>query len=320
MAQGVLNYGGDQPSTGALQDHFIAEVFKPAMTRSVLANYAKKIMTEGNSFSIPSFETLELPSSIDRSDELSAFGVDKLVLDGRVINHVLRGRAMEITETMVNRNRNVYDIISIAREQLSQQMQRGIERIVKEAMDDTPIDVVFTGLASQSVTTTGTPTASATNNLNVYQCQYLSLLMRDTYAVPVLPELGAYAGVFRGDAFLSLRNDARWDAYYEGVPAGLRGFLVGQVADIALFHQDDEEILSNSLGTNSDVSEGLVFGQDACWFGMVSPFQFYEDMGQVAANDFGTKKYLWYKADAAAAIPSTSTNKRRVRVAHITSA
>lgn len=317
----MLTYDGSMPSTPtALQDHFITEVFKPAMRNSVLAQFCKKIRVNGASMNIPSYSKLGVKSSIDRANEQSNFTQSELSLDGKKVDMQLRGHAMVISETMSERNVGVYDIININRDELRQEMKTQIEKIVKQAMDNTPLDYVASGLTSASVTTSGTPTASALYNLNVYHAQRLSLLGADTYAIPKISSFGKYAAVFRGEAFLSLRNDSRWEGYYEGVPEGLKGLVVGEIADLRLFHHDDEEVLSNSIGTNSDVSEGLIFGQDSCWFGMIKPFQFYEDFGQTAANLYGTKRHLWYKADVAADIPSDSANKRRVRVIHWTSA
>lgn len=315
-----MTWASSQPSSPSeLQNFFITEVYRPADRQSLLAQFAKRIMVDGESMAIPSYEKLAVKSSINRPSESSDFSESSLTLDGKRVSMQLKGHAILLNETLINRNKSIYDIINIVKGELQQEMKVQIEEIVKEAMDDTPLKVSLTGLTNFTTATNGTASGTALYNVNIHHLERMALLLTDTYAVPRLN--GSYHGVFRGEAILSLRSDSRFQAAHEGLPAYLQEFQVANVAGIKLYHHIESSVLSNSLGAGG-LSEGLVFGANPCWFGMVSPFQIYMDYAELQANRYGTKKALWYKADCAAGVPfpEDAAEKYRTSVIHVTSA
>lgn len=321
MAIGAHTYAGDTPSTPtAIQDHFLGEVFKPAMRDMVnLARFSKKQKISGLSYNLPSYKKLEVASSVERTSEDAEFRLARVEFDGKTADLKLQGQAIELDETFRKRNLGVMDVISILKDELQQDMALQLDKLHKSALDNGKLILTPTGYSSQQVDVNGTASQAAANNLSVYHYQYLSLLAKDSYAIPFIQGLNAYAYVTRGKACFALRRDPEFQAIHQGVPSYLQGMLVAQVGDVKIYETNEEELFVDNLGTNSDVAEGVLLGDDSMRMFFNSPFEIFMDQNKVAANHFGTKEYLWYKADLNVMIPTDSVEKRRIRHIRVTS-
>lgn len=322
MAIGSHLYSGSTPSSPtAIQDHFLGEVFKPAMRDLVnLARFSKKQKITGLSYNLPSYKKLEIATNVERTSEDADFRLARVEFDGKTADLALQGNAIELDETFRKRNMGVMDVISILRDELQQDMALQLDKLHKSALDNGKLIMTPTGYSSQQVDVNGTASQSAANNLSVYHYEYLNLLARDKYGIPMISQLGGYAYITRGQATFALRRDPEFQAIHQGVPSYLEKSKVAQIGDIKIFETNEEELFVDNLGTNSDVAEGVLLGEDSMRMFFNSPFEVFIDQQKIAANHFGTKEYIWYKADLNVMIPTDSVEKRRIRHIRVTSA
>lgn len=325
MATGIHTYAGSTPaSPTAIQNHFLGQIAMPAARDyAALSQFSKKELITGSSYNVPSYKKIEVPTTADvtRAEDPTNFRLSRVELDGKSGSLALFGEAMELDEAFRKRNMGVIDIMKIMEDELRQSMGLRLEILHKAALDTGNLVMTPTGSASQQVDVNGTASQAAAVNLSVYHYQYLSLLAGDTYAIPGIRSLGGnYAYFSRGEAFFALQRDPEYQARHEGVPSSLSNFLVAQVGKVKLFHTPEEQLFANNLGTNSDVAEGVLLGEDCLRMYMNSPFQVFIDQQKSAANTFGTKEYLWYKGDLGVITPTDSVEKRRIRHIRVTSA
>ena len=321
MAIGSHTYAGSTPtSPAAIQSHFISEVFQPAMRGLVdLARFSKKVEITGKTYNIPSYKKLDIADSVVRGSEDAEFRLSRVEFDGKSADLSLQGNAIEFDNTFVSRNAGVMDVISILKDELQQEMKLQLDKIHKNALDAGNLIMTPTGYASQQVDVGGTPSQAAAANLSVYHFQYLRLLAGDTYAIPMIKQLGAYAYLTRGKACFALKRDPEFQAFHQGIPSQLQKGLVAEIDGIKIYENNEEELFLDNLGTNSDVAEGVLLGDEAMHMFYNGMFNVVMDRGEVAANHFGTKGYIYYKADLGVTLPTNSVEKRRVRHIRVTS-
>lgn len=322
MAIGSHTYANSTPSTPtAIQNHFLGEIAVPARRDyTLISQFAKDAKITGASYNVPSFKKLDIPTSVERANENDDFQVSRVEFDGKSASLSQFGHAMELDKTFIRRNLGVIDVLKILEDELRQDMGLRLEKICKSALDGGKLIFTPTGYASQQVDVNGTASQAAANNLSVYHYQYLELLASDTYAIPMINSMGAWPYLTRGGAVFSLKRDPELQAVYQGVPEYLQKYNVGKIGNIQIFQSPEEELFSSTLGTNSNVSEGVLLGEDCLRMFYTSPFQLKMDMGETAANHYAQKGYLWYDADLNVMIPTDSVEKRRIRHIRVTSA
>jgi hypothetical protein len=322
MATGSHTYANSTPSSPtAIQNHFLGQIAIPARRDyTLISQFAKNEKITGSSYNIPSFKKLDIPASVERANENDDFQVSRVEFDGKTKSLAQFGHAMELDHTFIRRNLGVIDVLNILEDELRQDMGLRLEKICKSALDEGKLIMTPTGAATQQVDANGTASQAAANNLNVYHFQYLELLASDTYAIPYLNSMGCYAYLTRGGAMFNLLQDSRFIEVHRGLPEYLLKSSVGQIGGIKIFKSPEEELFSSTLGTDQNVSEGVLLGEDCLRMFYTSPFQLKVDMGDTAANFYGQKGYLWYDADLNVTIPTDSVEKRRIRHIRVTSA
>lgn len=322
MATGTHTYKNSTPdSPTAIKNHFLGEIAIPAKREyTLISQFAKSEKITGESYNVPSFKKLDVPNSVERVNEDSDFQISKVEFDGKTKSLAQFGEAMVLNKTFLRRNMGVIQVLDILKEELRQNMGLRLEKIAKSALDEGKLIMTPTGASAQQVDTNGTASQAAANNLNIYHFQYLQLLAQDTYAIPMIKSLGAYAYLTRGNALFNLMQDSRMISLHDGVPGYLKKFGVKQIGDIQIYSSPEEELFSSTLGTNSDVAEGVLLGNDCLRMFYSSPFELKVDLGDTAANHYGQEGYIWYDADLNCMIPTDSVEKRRIRHIRVTSA
>lgn len=310
-------FWADSPSTGAYREHEVAEVFKPAAFASVLFNLSeKRRVASGQSLTIPSYANLTMPSSTSLAED-ELIPVSKLTISAKTIAMGAHGRAVVIGDLAVNRS--PIDVLQAHKEELSLMMQRELEAVIGGVLDDMPVKYVPTGVASQTITTNGTAGAAALNNLNIYHLRYISDYLSDTLRVPFHKKFGSYVGVFRGNAIRSIQEDPEFTEIHQGRPEAFASINCGKIADIVLMKHNDGNVLLNNVGTNSDVSEGFIVGDQPVLFGFIEQIRLIYDFSEGVSTDFGRRKYIAWKGDYGAGLFSDSANAGLVRGLHVTS-
>lgn len=319
MSDTPLNWGGDAPSTGAFQSHVVAEVFAPAAFDAQFYQLVdKKVLPSGEELTIPSFSNMSLPSSTSVG-EMERLPTIKLNLNSKVIQANEKGLKTVITYQM--KRRSPIDVLMASKGELQLLMTRELERVSKEALDDTPIKYVATSASAQNITTNGTASGTIASNPNIYHLRRISTYMQDNLRVPFHPQFGSYAGVFRYSAIENIMNDADFIEIHRGLPEdALRKVSVKKIADISVIGYNDGSVLSGSLGASSNLSEGLILGAKAACFVHQDMPQMYYDFAASDYSDFGRFNYLGWRGNFGCGLFNDSANAGEARSVHWTTA
>lgn len=301
----------DAPS-GAYEDHIVDDVFRQASFNTVLFRYATlKKVDSGQSLTVPSIDILDSPTSAALNED-EYIPLDKLTVTSKAIYPEERGRGVKLSNQVIRRS--PIDILGEHRRRIEDQMTRDLDLVVKRAMDDTLVDYVANSATGQAITTTGTPVASATDNPNFYHMRFLAGYMRDDLRIPPLAD-GSLVAIFRLNGVQSLRDDTEFTEFHRGDAAEMKQYGVGSIEGFKVVSTNHSDALSNDLA-GAGVSEGLLFGAEACYFAFLDRpsihFDFREDYGRF-------KGIAWY-GDYAAGLSSDSANAGLVRCVHWTSA
>lgn len=311
-------WGSDAPSTGAYKEHEVAEIFKPAGFASLLFQLAgKRKVASGQSLTVPAYQNLDFPTSTVLEEDEN-IPLSKLSVTAKTISMSERGRAVAVTGK--TENRSPWDILSGHKDVISTMMSRELEEVIATALKTMPVKYVCDTSSAASITTNGTPGASASSNVNIFHAQNIGNYLSDTLRVPMDPRYNAYVMVLRGAGVLSIQRD---DEYFElhrgrGLSA-IENLRVGQIADCVIYKHNDSRVLSNAIGDGSAFSEGFVLGQDAVLFGFIEQIGLYYDFSKNKATDWGRFKYIAWLGDYGAGLYSDSANAGLVRGLHISS-
>lgn len=307
----------DASSTGAYKENQVAEAFMAAGFKSVLFNLAdKRRVASGESLTVPSVSEITFPTST-ALDELQTIPLSKLTISAKTISMAEKGRAIAVTGR--TQRRSPIDVLSAHKSKVSEMMSRELESVISTALKTSNIKYVANGVASQNITTNGTAGAAALSNPNIYHLRYMSNYMSDTLRAPKHRKFNSYVGLFRGNAIMSIQNDPEYTEINNGLPNEFSRLSVGKIADISLMSHNDDNVLSNTIGTNSDVSEGIIMGDEAVLFGFLEQIRLVYDFSETKATDFGRFKYIAWKGDYGAGLYSDSANAGLARVMHYTS-
>lgn len=311
--------GTDTP-TGVIRDHAIlGEVFMQSAYQAKLFSLAdKRKVASGNSVTIPSILELDQPTSLVLAED-QPIPLSKLSITSKAINVSERGRGISVTHLAQSRIPSPIDLLNSCKEQLAQLISRDLEKVCATALKTTQLKYVPTGVASQTITTNGTAGAAALANINVYHLRYLSNYMQDDLRIPMNKQFNGYVGVFRGNGLLSVQLDPEFTQIHQGLPDAFASLKVGRIADVVLFPINDSNVLDNAIGTNNDVSEGILMGDQAVVFGIIDEFKVAYDLSESKATDFGRFKYVAYRGDFGAGLYNDSANAGLVRSIHVTS-
>lgn len=319
MADNPLNWGGDAPSTGAFQSHQVAEFFKPASYDAVFYQLAdKKVLASGDELTIPSYSNLTLPS-VTTVGEMNRLPTIKLSLNSKVISTSENGLKMVITDLM--KRRSPVDVAMASKDELALLMKRQLEKVCKQALDDTPIKYVATSATAQNIDVDGSATGTLASQPNVYHLRRLSTYMQDNLRIPFHQAFQGYAGVFRYNAIENIMNDTDFSEVNTTAGDSVLGQLqVKRIASINIIGYNDGDILSGAIGTSSLYSEGLILGKQAVCFVSQDLPQMYYDFSVDNDTDFGRFNYIAWRGNFGAGLYSDSGNAGLARSVHWTTA
>lgn len=297
-----------QPS-GAVQDHVIADVYRQAVAMTKFMPFCRPVQVEsGQSFTVPSRSSLPIPSS-SALDELKSIPIQRLSITSKAINVTERGSGVEITRRAINRA--PYDLQQEHRLALSEQMALIMDSVAAAGFKSGPLKYAATGAASQNLATGGTFGATANTNLNIYHIRKIRNELFANRLCPMFPD-GAYRGLFASNSILGVVDDPDFLEINKSENSGIFSrFDAGQISDVILFENQYSSSLSNSIGSGSDVGEGVVFGRDACFIGFIEKpviLTYWDDERRFY-------RAVWF-ADWGVGIPSNSANAGLARIVH----
>lgn len=313
-------HSSDAPTAGAYKEQEVTELFETSGFDSVFRQLARlRVVAKGDTATIPNDSVLDfdLDNSVNENELLPESYVN---MAAKTIALQERGHIVNVTNTA--KLREIPDILGINESRLREHMKRDTEGVIVTALKTAPIKYVATSASAQSITTDGTASGTCASGPNFYHLRYLSRYMQDDLRIPFHQMLGdRYAGVFRYGALASIKSDSEYNEINRGLPEAARRLKgIGTIEDFAIMGNNDPQMLSNSIGSGSAFSEGLLLGGDAVYLCVQDDLSVKYDLGDHIGTDFGRFKYIAYNGHMGAGLPSDSANAGKARVIHWTSA
>lgn len=302
----------DSPTNGAYQEHVVDSIFREAIESAIFVPFAFPVNVEsGQSFTIPIRSRLSEPTSSLLNENLS-IPLDKLSITAKVVTLQERGRGVEWSSK--NESRAPIDIPGEHRKALAEQMELVLDTVVGQAFTDgSQIKYVGTGPASQNIATNGSAGAAATENINFYHLRNIRDYLKRTLFCPMVK--GSYVGIFSTAGIRAILDDPEFLAINQYSNREIfSGTEVGMVSNIRVIESDHDIVLDDDIGTNSDVGEGIIFGDDAVRLGMLKrPSMHFE------TKDHGRFVSVAWYGDFNAGTSTDSGNAGLARIVHYTS-
>ena len=274
--------------------------------------YGKKM---GESITITRVSNLSEPSD-GRITEQNRIPEDELTLTTTAITVVEWGRAVPYTS--LSEDLGKFNINNIIQKELRKQMELVMDRAAADAFTSSSVKVkaIPDGVASLTFDTDGTPSTTATSNLNVFHVEQIRDYMFSTLAVPFWSG-DDYVALVSTKAKRGLMSDPAWEQWFRYTdPSNKFNSEIGRLENIRFVEIANTNALSGSLGSGAVLGEGVFFGEDAVV--MVSA----EDPELRAAmpQDFGRQRAVaWYGIMEFGVVWDTA-NSGEARIVHLTSA
>lgn len=223
------------------------------------------------------------------------------------------GRAVPFTS--LAEDLSEFDLENPIQMRLKEQQKLVLDTACATAFKSAKVKYIPTGTTSGVFDTDGTPSTTATANLNVFHVEVLSDELWDTYRAP------RYAGddyvcIARTLALRGIKRDTQWEAWkvYTTPEAKATG-EVGKIEGVRFIQTNHNNALGKK-GSGSVLGEFVVFGQDAVALAEVQT----PELRAAIPMDFGrSKSVCWYGILAFGIIWDTA-NAGEARIIHGTSA
>lgn len=309
MAQ-LFQGWADSPSTGAYQEQEVCEVFRQAVADSIFMPYMKRVsISSGQSVTVPTRGSLAEPTTSELDEDLS-LPIDKLSITSKTVDLVERGRA-----TMWSRkaaNRSPIDLLMEHRLALSEQMSLVMDTVFATAAQSGQLKYAATGAASYNLATNGSFGAAALSNANFYHLRKMRDLAFRTYLMPKLSDqsykfivsTAGIRGILDDPEFLAINSPQNRPIFEKN--------LVGRISDIDIIECNHDNALSDTVGTNSNVGEGVFLSRDAVYYAMLEMPSIHYD----ASHDHGRYVSLAWYGDWGAEPSNDSATAGLVRLIH----
>ena len=277
----------DSPSTGAYQEHEVSEVFRQAIEQTVWLPYAERLsISSGQSVTIPIRGRLSEPSNSQLSESQS-IPLDKLTITSKTLDLAERGRGVMVSKKAMNRS--PIDLLSEHRMALAEQMALDMDTVLSTAFQSGQLKYAPTGPASYNLATGGTFGAAALSNPNFYHIRKMRDLAFRTYFMPkrsngkfvYVSSTAGVRGILDDPEFLEINRNGNSSVFQKN--------MAGTIADVMIV--EDNHGLSDGVGTNSDVGEGVFIARDAVKYAILQAPSIHYD----ATHDHGRFTSLaWY--------------------------
>lgn len=318
MASDSFTWVTDAP-TGVYKNHQMSSLLRyQAMVDCEFANFARDEpgygRGQGESITITRVKQLAQPTSVVLSETMR-MPEDQISINTIAATVQEIGRAVSVTNFAKVLSK--FDLEEIAQRLLRDQLKWALDTLCATAFKTTQIKYVPTGASSSTVTTNGTPGATASANMNVYHVEEIRQLMYDTYTVPYY-EGSDYIGIFRGKGLLGIRRDTAWTPWHQyTTPQAKFNSETGKMESIRFVETNNPNALG-LVGTSSVLGEGVVFGDDAV---RVIMAQDPELRARPDVQDYGRSwGVAWYGILKYLSVWGDSANRGEARIVHVTSA
>ena len=297
----------DAPS-GAYQDHNVLEVFRAAVEQTIWLPYAKRMqISDGSTMTVPIRSRLSEPSSSALVEHIE-IPLDKLTVSSKNISLTERGRGVQVTRKAMNRS--PIDLLAEHKLALAEQMALDMDTVLGAAFQAGQLKYAATGAASYGLATAGSFTSAALSNANFYHIRKMRDLAFRTYLMPKL-DSGSYAFVVSTSGVRGILDDPEFLEINKGFrPEKFEKNLVGKIADVEIF--EDNHNLSDGVGTNSDVGEGVFIAKEGVYYAVLEQPSIHFD----STIDHGRFTSIAWYGDWGAGTSTDSATAGLVRLIH----
>lgn len=314
MAQFTWTF--DAP-TGTYKSHAMSmHLYEAALQKSVFMDYVRPVegfgRKKGETITLTRVANLAEPTDPTLSEGIR-IPEDSISIStiGITVNEL--GRSVPYTNLADDLSE--FDIENIVQKRLRDQMKLALDTLIsKNGFKKAKVKYTPTGLASDTIATNGTAGAQATENMNVYHVETIRDYLYDTLACP--PYEGEdYVGIFRTLGLRGIKRDPAWEIWHQYTdPQAKYNNEIGKIENVR-FVETNHANAVGTVGANSCLGEGFVFGEDA--IGMAEAMT--PELRAAIPNDFGRQRAVaWYGILNFGIIWDTA-NQGQARIVHVTS-
>lgn len=313
MAQFTWTF--DAP-TGTYKSHAMSmHLYEAALQKSVFMDYVRPVegfgRKRGDTVTITRVANLAEPTSPVLTEGIRIpEDVMSITTKGITVQEI--GRSVPFTS--LSEDLSEFDIENMVQKRLRDQMKLSLDTLVSAAFKTAKIVYTPTGLASDTIATNGTAGAQATENMDVYHVETIRDYLFDTLNCPPWED-DDYMGIFRTLGIRGIKRDPAWEIWHQYTdPQAKYNGEVGRLESVR-FVETNHALALSTLGLNSCLGEGVVFGEDAV--GMAEAMT--PELRAAIPADFGRAKAVaWYGILAFSIIWDTA-NAGQARIVHVSS-
>ena len=293
---GTLTWQYDALS-GLYKNHALSqELMQLSAGEFLFAQFSKKVKEYGKgmgeSITIPHYKAMAVPSNNGELAEDTRIPIDTLVMGSRSLSIKEFGRGVEFTS--FNQDLSKFDPEIACQKALKQQMTTCMDNSAADAMKTAKVCFIPTGLNAGTWDTDGTPSTTATANMNRALLGMIrDYMIKDLHVPPY--EARHFIGLFATKALRGLKDDKGLEEWFKYLQQGDVLFTgeLGRVEMIRLIEITNEAALSNSVGSGGVLGEGVVFGDEALARLEIESPHLLADPNY--KSDFGRRKAVaWY--------------------------
>jgi N4-gp56 family major capsid protein len=186
-----------------------------------------------------------------------------------------------------------YSMENIVQRTLRDQMALVMDNAAASAFTGSGAQIVATptGPASITYATNGSPGATASSNINMYHVEDIRDYLFGTLKCPAY-EGDDYICLLATKAKRGIVSDPNWEQWHKYTdPEAKYNGEMGRLENIRFIEVNNFSALSNGVGTNSVLGQGVFFGADA----VVMALALDPELRAMIPRDYGRQKGVaWY--------------------------
>jgi len=271
--------------------------------------YGKKM---GESITITRLSNITEPTD-GRLSENQRIPEDELVLSTIAVTVSEWGRSVPYTS--LSEDLGSFDMENMIQRKLRDQMALVLDKAAAAAFKLAQVKAIPDGVASIVFDTDGTPSTSATVNMNVYHVEQIRDYMFSTLLVPPM-EGDDYIGLVSTKAKRGIISDPAWETWHKYTdPASKFNSEIGRLENIRFIEINNANALSGALGAGGVLGEAVIFGEDAVTMAVAEDPELRAEI----PKDFGRlRSVAWYGILEFGIIWDTA-NAGEAKIVHVTS-
>lgn len=269
---------------------------------------------KGENVTITRIANIGVPTD-DSLVELERIPEGQFSLSVQAIPVTERGVAIPYTNLVTELTH--FDIENAIQKKLRDQLSLRLDKLASDAFKTGRIKAIPTGTSELTFDTDGTPSFTATANLNVYHVETIRDYMFTNLNIMPYAD-GDYVALVSTKAKRGIMRDPNWEKWHTYTTPEMKyNGEIGRLEGIRFIEVNNMSALSNSLGTNGVLGEAVFFGDDAVAMANVLD----PELRAKESEDYGRLKGVaWYGIYGFGQIWGDSANAGEARTVHVTSA